>query len=286
MAAKDVLAAGAVVFRPGKRVLLVHRPRYDDWSFPKGKLDSGEHPTAAAVREVEEETGLHVRLGVPLSGQRYPIAGGRTKSVFYWAGRAVVDPDVSGYRPNAEIDEVRWVPSEEALDLLTHPHDQDTLRKARKARRKTRAIVVLRHGQARSRKAWRQDDRLRPLVQAGRHQAQRVVPVLAAYDVTRIVSSGSTRCVETIAPYADTTGWKLEIDDGLSEEDATATSVVRLVDELVAAEEGAVICTHRPVLPAVFDALGVRDPDLAPGEMLVAHLRQGTVRATERHLAG
>jgi phosphohistidine phosphatase SixA len=104
--------------------------------------------------------------------------------------------------------------------------------------------------------------------------------------VTRIVSSGSTRCVETIAPYADTTGWKLEIDDGLSEEDATATSVVRLVDELVAAEEGAVICTHRPVLPAVFDALGVRDPDLAPGEMLVAHLRQGTVRATERHLAG
>ena len=71
-ATKDVLAAGAVVFRRG-RVLLIHRPRYDDWSFPKGKLDRGEHVTAAAVREVAEETGLHVRLGVPLTRQRYPI---------------------------------------------------------------------------------------------------------------------------------------------------------------------------------------------------------------------
>jgi 8-oxo-dGTP pyrophosphatase MutT (NUDIX family) len=283
MAAKDVLAAGAVVFRPGKRVLLVHRPRYDDWSFPKGKLDRGEHATAAAVREVAEETGLHVRLGPPLGGQRYRITGGRTKSVSYWVGRAVGDPDVSGYRPNAEIDEVRWLEYQQALDLLSYDHDRDTLREARRLRRKTRALVVLRHGEARSRKAWRQDDRLRPLVQAGRQQAQRVVPLLAAYDVTRIVSSSSTRCVETVGPYADTTGWKLELDDGLSEEDATATSVVRLVDELVDAREGAVICTHRPVLPAVFDALGVEDPGLEPAEMLVVHLRRGAVLATERH---
>jgi 8-oxo-dGTP pyrophosphatase MutT (NUDIX family)/phosphohistidine phosphatase SixA len=283
MAAKDVLAAGAVVFRPGKRVLLIHRPRYDDWSFPKGKLDPGEHRTAAAVREVVEETGLHIRLGQPLAGQRYPIAGGKTKSVFYWVGRVVGDPDVSGYRPNDEIDEVRWVPYDEALDLLSHEHDGDTLRQAHKLRRKTRALVVLRHGHARSRKAWRQDDRLRPLVQAGREQAQRAVPILAAYDVTRLLSSSSTRCVDTVAPYADTTGWKLELDDALSEEGTTTASVRRLVDELVTAEAGTMICTHRPVLPAVFDALGTKNPGLEPGEMLVAHLRQGRVLATERH---
>ena len=70
--ARDVVAAGAVVFRPGRQVLLVHRQRYDDWSFPKGKLDPGEHATTAAVREVGEETGLHVRLGPPLPEQRYP----------------------------------------------------------------------------------------------------------------------------------------------------------------------------------------------------------------------
>ena len=284
MATKDVLAAGVVVFRPGKRVLLVHRPRYDDWSFPKGKLDPGEHPTAAAVREVAEETGLHVRLGPALTGQRYAVAGGRMKSVFYWVGRAVGDDDVSGYRPNAEIDDVRWVPYDDALDLLSYDHDRDTLREARPMRRKTHALVVLRHGEARSRKAWRQDDRLRPLLQAGRLQAQHLVPLLAAYDVTRIVSSSSARCVETVGPFADVTGWKLELEDGLSEEGATTASVLRMADELAVAEESAVLCTHRPVLPAVFDALGVPDPGLAPGGMLVVHLRKGKAVATEHHL--
>ncbi len=285
MPAKDVLAAGVVTFRPGKQVLLVHRPRYDDWSFPKGKLDRGEHVTGAAVREVAEETGLHVRLGPPLRGQRYPVSGGRTKSVAYWAGRVVGSDDVSGYRANDEIDEVRWVPYDEASGLLTYDHDRDTLREAHPLRRSTHAVVVLRHGDARSRKAWRrQDDRLRPLLQAGRQQAQRVIPVLAAYDVTRIVSSSSTRCVETVAPYADTTGWRLELQDRLSEEDATAPAVVSLVDELVHGDEGAVLCSHRPVLPTVFDALGVPDPRLDPGALLVAHVRKGRVVATEQHL--
>src|SRR3954470_1380615 len=97
MPAKDVLAAGAVVFRPGKRVLLVHRPRYDDWSFPKGKLDPGEHVTSAAVREVAEETGLRVRLGPPLPGQRYPAAGGRVKGVSDWGGRGGGSHEGRGY---------------------------------------------------------------------------------------------------------------------------------------------------------------------------------------------
>ncbi|GAB3776216.1 8-oxo-dGTP diphosphatase [Nocardioides ginsengisegetis] len=280
MPQRDVLAAGAVVFRPGKRVLLVHRPKYDDWSFPKGKVDPGEHVTAAAVREVAEETGVHVRLGPPLSAQRYPN-GDRMKSVAYWTGRAVGDDDVSGYLVNAEIDDVRWVDFDEAVELLTYPHDVDTLREAARRRRKTHALVVLRHGQARSRKAWRKDDRLRPLMAAGRLQAQHLVPVLAAYDVTRVVSSSSTRCVESVAPYADVTGWKLELEDALSEEAATAHEVLRVVDDLVHGDEGAVLCSHRPVLPAVFDALGLRDPDLEPGSMLVAHVRKGAVVATE-----
>ncbi|MBZ5738467.1 NUDIX hydrolase [Nocardioides mangrovi] len=286
MPGKDVLAAGAVVFGSGKRVLVVHRPRYDDWSFPKGKLDPGEHITSAAVREVEEETGLHVRLGPPLHGQRYPVTGGRMKTVSYWVGRAVGDPDVSGYRPNDEIDQVAWVPYDEARTLLSYEHDRVTLREAYPLRRKTHAVVVLRHGDARSRKMWRrQDDRLRPLLQAGRLQAQRVIPMLAAYDVTRIVSSSSTRCVETVAPYSDTTGWKLELEDGLSEEEASAESVGGIVDELIDGDESAVLCSHRPVLPAVYEAIGVEDPRLAPGGMLVVHVRKGAVVASELHQA-
>src|SRR6476620_3214253 len=96
----EVRAAGAVALRKG-RVLLVHRPAYDDWSFPKGKLDPGELSAAAAVREVAEETGLHVRLGIPLGRQAYP-SGSRTKVVDYWVGRVLGDPDVSSYLVNSE----------------------------------------------------------------------------------------------------------------------------------------------------------------------------------------
>jgi 8-oxo-(d)GTP phosphatase len=286
--AREVVSAGAVVLGPGGTVLLVHRPKYDDWSFPKGKLDRGEHGTAAAVREVEEETGVRVRLGVPLSSQSYPIRVG-TKRVLYWIGRAIGDGDVSGYQPNAEIDEVSWFPVDKARRRLSYQFDVDTLHEALQQRRKTRTLVVLRHSQARSRKAWRSDDRERPLLATGKHQAEHLVPVLAAYDVRRLVSSTSARCIQTLEPYA-ATGHKLRTTHLLSEEDATRRVIRKLVTGLVdelgtlpASAGGLVLCTHRPVLPWVFDAAGVEDPGLTPGEMMVLHLRQGRVQAWERH---
>lgn len=282
-AATDVRAAGAVVTRKGGDVLLVHRPKYDDWSFPKGKLDPGEHVVACAVREVAEETGLHVRLGPPLPAQRYPLKGGRMKSVSYWTGRVVGPDDVSGFVPNDEIDEVRWVPRDKVERLLSYDVDRVTLAEARPLRRKSRALVVLRHGHARSRKAWKHDDRRRPLLQTGRLEAQRLVPLLAAYDVTRVVTSGSARCVETVTPYADLAGRRPEVTDVLSEEGADDAGIRSLVADLLADEQGAVLCSHRPVLPTVLDALGVRQVRLEPGEMLVVHHRKGRLLATERH---
>ena len=274
-------AAGAVVTRRGGEVLLVHRPKYDDWSFPKGKLDRGEHAVTAAVREVAEETGLDVRLGPALASQRYRMSNGRWKSVDYWTARVVGNDDVALYRPNAEIDAVEWVEWSAAVRRLTYPHDRETLAEARPLRRKTRTLVVLRHGKARSRGAWRKDDRRRPLLQLGEAQAQRLVPLLAAFDVTAVHTSSSTRCVQTVTPYADTTGWPVKLYDELSEEDATVDGVVDLVDGLLDAGESAVICTHRPVLPTVTDALGVPEATLEPGEMLVVHHRKGRVVATE-----
>lgn len=281
-----MLAAGAVVFRAGPQVLLVHRGKYDDWSFPKGKLDRGEHRVVAAVREVEEETGLRVRLGVPLTSQRYPVTG-RMKTVFYWTGRTLGDDDVSRYALNDEIDGVAWVDVDEARRRLTYAYDRVTLKEAVAVRKRTLPLIVLRHSKARSRGAWRTDDQLRPLLAAGRDQARRLDPLLAAYGVRQVVSSVSTRCVETVASYVEESGARLRLTEGLSEEGATSRTVRRAVDRLVDRmgehRVGGLLCTHRPVLPEVFGYLGIDDPRLEPGELCVVHLRNGNVRAAERH---
>jgi 8-oxo-dGTP pyrophosphatase MutT (NUDIX family)/phosphohistidine phosphatase SixA len=288
----DIISAGVVVLGRGKQVLLVHRPKYDDWSFPKGKLDPGERAAVAAVREVVEETGVRVRLGPPLSGQRYQVKDG-AKTVRYWTGRVAEDSDVSTYLPNDEIDEVAWFDIEHARRRLTYDRDLDTLEEALGQPRRTRTFIVLRHAVARARSSWTGDDRMRPLRAAGRRQAERLVPVLAAYDVRRLVTSPSTRCVQSLEPYAHATGGKLQHADVLTEEEHSRKGVRRLTRELVRELEdaparagGLVLCTHRPVLPWVFDALAMDDPELEKGEMSVLHVRAGKVRASERHQAG
>jgi 8-oxo-(d)GTP phosphatase len=281
MELRDVRAAGAVVTRKGGEVLLVHRPKYDDWSFPKGKLDPGEHAVTAAVREVAEETGLDVRLGPALASQRYRMSTGRWKWVDYWTARVVGSDDVSGYGANEEIDAVEWLEWSAAADRLTYAHDRETLAEARPLRRRTRALVVLRHGKARSRSAWKRDDRERPLVQLGQAQSQRLVPLLAAFGVTSAHTSSSLRCVQTVRPFADTTGWPTKLYDELSEERATAEGVVEIVDSLLESGESTVLCTHRPVIPTILDALRVQEVRLEAGAMLVAHHRKGRVLATQ-----
>lgn len=122
---EPVRAGGGVVWRrdgPGPvRILVVHRPRYDDWSLPKGKCDRGETDEDCARREVREETGLTCRLGPELPATRYRDNKGRDKTVRYWAMEPVAD---GGFTPNAEIDEIRWLPLPEAVELLSYDHDR------------------------------------------------------------------------------------------------------------------------------------------------------------------
>ncbi|GGO79710.1 NUDIX hydrolase [Nocardioides deserti] len=286
----DVQSAGAVVLRriDGRRsVLLVHRPRYDDWSFPKGKLDPGEHAAVAAVREVAEETGLPVRLGPPLPTQRYPVVGrsgaARTKTVRYWLGRVLPDAplDVSGHTCGDEIDRVAWVPLSEAPGRMTYDYDRATLTAALAVPRGSVPLVVLRHGQAHPRKQWAEDDRLRPLAPAGRGEALALAPLLTAYGVASVVTSPSVRCVETVLPYAGAAGLPLREEPVLTEEDATPDGVRRLVDSLLDARSPVVLCTHRPVLPHVLAALDLPDPHLDPASALVVHHSRRSVVASE-----
>ena len=283
--AASVVAAGAVVLRRGPEVLLVHRPKYDDWSFPKGKLDPDEHPTAAAIREVAEETGLDVRLGPPLSAQEYDVRNGlaRHKVVHYWTARVVRGDDVSTYRPNAEIDGVAWVPLDKAADVLSYRRDRETLAEAGSHRRNSHPIVVLRHGKAEPRKTWTGNDRKRPLAAEGEQQAERLVPVLRAYGVQLVLSSTSRRCRSTVAPYADTAGLEVEVTADLSEEDASPRRVERQLRPLLDSGAPALLCTHRAVLPYVYASLGVRETKLEAGEMLVVHHHRGQIIAVEHH---
>jgi 8-oxo-dGTP diphosphatase len=285
-ASPDVVAAGAVVVRRtnGGEVLLVHRPKYDDWAWPKGKQDPGEHVTATAVREVLEETGVEVRLGRPLPRQLYVVSGGRAKHVHYWTGWVMGDPDVSGYVANAEIDDLTWASFDKARRMLTYADDVALLDQVEKHPKRTTALVVLRHARARKRDSWAGDDTDRPLTGAGRRDAAALAPVLAAYGVTRVVSSDSTRCLDTVRPYADDHVLAIEAEHGLSEEGWSAAAVRSVLDGLLAGKESAVVCTHRPVLPEVLDVLGVTEEPLGPGEMVVCHHRKGRVVAVERHL--
>ena len=282
-------AAGGIVWRkrapsgrPEPRVdlLLIHRPRYDDWSFPKGKSDPGESLQATATREIAEETGARVRLGHPLGELSYPVSDG-LKSVTYWAARLVGEQEP--FTPNKEVDEIRWVGIREARRLLTYRHDSVLLESFvelldRRAHR-TRTLVVLRHGKAAAR-SDDLEDLERPLTPVGVQQAKALEPVLDAYGVSRVVSSPALRCAQTVEPYAHSISTFIEIDERLSE-NTRATDVQRSIDSIIDRKRPVVLCSHRPTLPWIFDAIGTDSYDLGTGEGIVVHHRKGTVFAVE-----
>jgi 8-oxo-dGTP diphosphatase len=262
-------------------VLLVHRPSYDDWTFPKGKPDRGESLPVTAVREIDEETGYRVRLGHPLPETLYRVRGGM-KRVSYWVARPVGQP--RAFVPNAEVDEVRWVRVKEARKLLTYDHDRMLLKaftalRDAKAHR-TRTVIVLRHAQARVRTAWKRNDLDRPLTKPGESQSAKLAPLLHAYGASRVVSSPAVRCVQTVEPYSAAVKALVELDERLSEE-TKAKRVSRSIETILERKRPTVICTHRPTLPWIFASLGMEPHELAQGEGIVVHHRKGRVVATE-----
>lgn len=300
-----VLAAGALAWREkgdALQVLLVHRPRYDDWSIPKGKLDKNETFPAAAVREVQEETGYRVRLHRPLPASVYLMPDGRTKIVQYWTAtvRAKTAP---GPQDAGEIDTVRWVSLEEAAQLVTRQGDQvllETLRRYLAADElETATIIVQRHGAAVSRSKWRKGEKTRPLNSKGKKQAKALPPLLDAFDPATVVSSPWQRCRATVEPLADIEGLKVRTKDELTEaghkDHPSRTAAV--MERVLREARSVVVCTHRPVLPTVIEAvrgladpgaaleLPREDPFLAAGEALLLHTTEdGRVVAIERHL--
>ncbi|HET8600626.1 MAG TPA: NUDIX domain-containing protein [Segeticoccus sp.] len=315
-----VLAAGAVPWRRREgrlEVALVHRPRYDDWSWPKGKLDAGEDWSTAAVREVLEETGLQVRLGRPLPGASYQAArpnGWRSKQVRYWAG-TVTGGDG---RLLHEVDEVTWLDVVAATAALSYAHDREQLQALTRADREggldTWPVVLLRHAHARARERWRGPDRVRPLTGKGRRRAERLAPLLGAFGVQQVLTSPAQRCVDTVVPFSTSGGVETVPAGALGVEpagDGTAPSAgvaevlsTDCLSAVLANGRPTVLCTHGEVLPGLLELLAdhadaepaevLRDAHgdapksaVAKGEAVIAHV-SGTgasarVVAVERH---
>lgn len=273
----EVVAAGTVPRRTRSsrlEVLLVHRPKYDDWSFPKGKLDPGEHVTAAAVRETREECGLVVGLDVPLPEQHY-LASGRPKRVHYWSATVL-----SGrFQPNSEVDRVAWLSLPAARKRLSWPRDEALLDALEGSAPATAPLLLLEPGPG-------VDDSgsLDPL---GHAQARALLPLLTAYAPARLVSSDEVRALETVTPLADATGLVVEVNPLLGLDGWTAAGQpvrTQLVEHLLEPVRTVACGSARAELLAHLDGFpDATDRGAAAPPIRVLHLSGGRVVAGETH---
>jgi 8-oxo-(d)GTP phosphatase len=310
-------AAGAVLWRPGQQgpeVALVHRPRYDDWSFPKGKCLPGEHVLITAVREVTEETGIEVILGKRLRTVRY-LSDGRPKQVDYWAARpaelAAGGQDETGgprepppFVPNEEVDQLAWLPLTLAGDRLSYDRDTEVLSEFAAAPAATTPVILVRHASARNKKAWHNaghpDDLTRPLTPLGHAQARYLAQILSCFGPARVISSTAERCLATIEPFAKQTGGVVEPTPAFApppgspetgEPPPEETAAAReLMTALVTTGEPVVTSAHRETLPAMLRAacevLGApvpAGPPLRKGAFWALHVAGGRLISAEQH---
>jgi len=254
-------AAGGVLWRQdGGRVLVavVHRPRYEDWTLPKGKLHPGESALLAAVREVREETGAEVEIGRRLPSVEYPF-GDAIKRVSYWAMRYRGGEHAAG----DEVDRLRWATVAEATQQLSYPVDRGVLADFARLPSATRTLLLLRHAKAGKRSGYAGDDRLRPLEKAGWRQAREAVPVLAAFDPQRVLAADRVRCEQTVQPLADHLGLHVLSaptlsDDAYHQDPEAGLATVRQALEQPGTT---VVCSQGEAIPAMLGQLGVPGPE-------------------------
>jgi len=275
MADSDTIrAAGGVLWREAAsdgveaavEVAIIHRPRYGDWTLPKGKLASAESEVDGAIREVLEETGYRVRLGRALGETRYfKEQGGflRPKVVRWWA----MEASGGGFTPTREVDELRWVSLADAHEALTRETDRELLERFVRGPAPAREVLVVRHASAGSRSGWVGDDHLRPLDESGYRQAEELVRLLAHFDPTEIVSADFLRCRQTVEPLAETLGIHVRETPIVSEEGYPGheAEAVELLRSVGGPHHASVVCSQGDVIPDLLSRIATADAvDLPP----------------------
>lgn len=244
--AAKVLAAGGVVYRTHKKsteFLVAYRPRYDDWSIPKGKLDPDETFPECAEREVREETGFSVDIGPFLGGTLYETTNQNSKLVRYW----LMAKKGGSFNANEEVSEVVWLPKKKALKKLTYTRDRHLVEVASRHIKDPTAgtIYLVRHAHAGVRGKWDGNDVKRPLSLRGYKQASAIENWLARVPVSRVASSKLKRCRQTVGGFADEVGLLLEREVELTE-GSSGDDLARFISTM--AGEQAVVCSHGDVI--------------------------------------
>jgi len=281
-----IQAAGAVLWRYSAskkiEIALVHRPRYDDWSLPKGKVEEKESHIACAFREVLEETGYTPVFGPEIGQATYKVEEGK-KLVRYWSARATDAPHAPVDKN--EIDEVLWLEVKDARKKLTLDDDREIVDFFIDFGVDTTPLVLLRHAKALKRSDWDGEDSDRPLDNLGQLQAKRLLPQFYPYNISEIHSSDAYRCMQTVEDLSRTL--KLNCIVGLDlSEDVYAKdkeAALEYVSTLMNKNKNVLICSHNPILPKVLKNLVGKkyfkelDSKLEPAEAWVVHHRDGEV---------
>lgn len=236
----------------GPEVLVVHRPRYDDWSLPKGKDEPGETAEDAAIREVREEAGQQTRVIAPLGESAYRTTNG-DKIVRWFAMRAI---GPQHFVPNDEVDRISWLHPEAAAKILSYDRDRDLVKAVDgTALLGTGTLFLIRHAAAGDRSSWQGDDRDRPLTAKGLAQSKALVDDLRDRQIEAIFSSPYVRCLQTVMPLAEVLGLEVHVEDVLAEGEV-GKRARELVKSL--AGQNAVLSTHGDVIPALLDWMARR----------------------------
>jgi 8-oxo-(d)GTP phosphatase len=292
--ALPILAAGCVIWRRNNsdeiEIAIVHRPRYDDWSFPKGKVELSEPLIACARRESIEETGLDLKIGQFIGDVSYQAEDG-LKLVHYWAAQAM--DDSGDFIPNSEIDALEWVEISKVSKRLTRDSDKEILKKFKKLELETTPLILLRHAKALAREEWPGGDEDRPLDTLGQDQARRMLSIYQVFNLKEIHTSDAVRCYDTIIQMARALSIEPIISTQLSEytykknKDKSKDYVKELAGRVSNQSIPILLCSHNPVIPAMLDKLlaksKVKDPQirLKPGQACVLHLSKKRLVAIE-----
>lgn len=254
-----ISAAGGLLWRrrsPDRaEVALVHRPRYKDWSLPKGKADPGETPPVTAHREVWEETGFRVQIGRRLTTVRYVVTAG-PKLVEYFEARAVGGDFV----PNREVDKLRWLEPDQARELMSYDFDRAVLDTFERQPVTATSLVLVRHARAGVRESWDGPDASRPLDAKGRKQSAALRRDLAPFGACAVFSAPVERCRATVAPLAEDLGLIVQPAEPMGEESyrENPAAARRLLSGLGAAGRPVVVCSQGGVIPGVIKSLAGR----------------------------